>query len=348
MRFRREFAEEMEAVFAEAVGAAVQPGRSAVLRLLLREMRDLPGSLIREYRSAIAETAGDLGAEGLSFWVRKDELPDHPDRPSSWGQTTVALALYVVPVIWAVLGFVLSPWLNQHVSETAVKVIAPIWALILVGSFLAVLFAGWVKGFPRWAFPYWGFALVFSKIMVNAATPGLPFFAGNELWGWRAWVPTMTVAVLAMLLTRVVRPLRQLVTGAWLDWTRLSFGFYGCVIWFLLVAFDETHGLGPVMLALMLPLALGALAYMRSRQIWARLISLLAGALLCWTAASLVLAHYWDGRQLFWMSEPGSWAETMSSMVVMGTFLVILLLSPILLGLLRLVVGAVHAWRTAV
>lgn len=99
------------------------------------------------------------------------------------------------------------------------------------GLLLAVVCLREVKGFPRWSFPYWGMALAFSSLLVGAALPGLIVFGHTfgrgELWGWRAWIPVLTVAVIALLLTRVVRPLRQLVTGVWHDWTRLSFAFYG-------------------------------------------------------------------------------------------------------------------------
>jgi hypothetical protein len=50
---------------------------------------------------------------------------------------------------------------------------------------------GWIKGFPRWSYPYVGHVIVFSLYMVNVATPG--FLFGRELWGWRAWIPLMVM-----------------------------------------------------------------------------------------------------------------------------------------------------------
>jgi len=43
-RFRAEFAEEMQAVFAEAMAEATERGVAAFIAVCLGEMRDMPGS----------------------------------------------------------------------------------------------------------------------------------------------------------------------------------------------------------------------------------------------------------------------------------------------------------------
>ena len=158
----------------------------------------------------------------------------------------------------------------------------------------------------------------------------------------------MLVAVISSLLARrggLVRgvwPLRQLITGVWHDWTRLSFASYGTLPLALAMAFDEVKGQGPV-LVLSAVLALGALAYMRTTRMWQRALALFSGFSLIWAAATVYLAHYWDGLHEQWMQRPGDWSRTIQWMTNRGVGLLILLLAPALLGLLHLVIRFIRS-----
>jgi len=154
------------------------------------------------------------------------------------------------------------------------------------------------------------------------------------------------VAVIASLLARGVWPLRQLITGVWHDWTRLSFASYGTLPLALAMAFDEVEGQGPVVV-LSAVLALGALAYMRSTRMWQRALALFGGFSLMWPAATVYLAHYWDGRREQWMPRPGDWSRTIQWMTNRGVGLLVLLLAPALLGLLHLVIRLIRSWWVA-
>jgi hypothetical protein len=49
-KYRGEYGEELQAVFSLLGNEAVQRGRFSVIGLAWREMRDMPGAVIREHR----------------------------------------------------------------------------------------------------------------------------------------------------------------------------------------------------------------------------------------------------------------------------------------------------------
>jgi hypothetical protein len=206
------------------------------------------------------------------------------DSPSTWAETLVGMGVFLLISVGFALASVLATLhANAILSEPALPIIGSVLVLTIIGAVVIVLGLGWVKGFPRWSFPYWGIALALSRL----------FF---DQWGWRAGIPLVLLAVIASLLARGVWPLRRLITGVWSDWTQLSFAFYGALPLALVIAFDEVKEKGPEVM-LLVALALGALAYMRSTRIWQRALALFGSFTPIWAAATVCLANYWGGRQ---------------------------------------------------
>jgi hypothetical protein len=56
----------------------------------------------------------------------------------------------------------------------------------MIGIILLVLVAGWVKGFPRWVFPYWGFALLICVYLQHFSGT---LFGYRFTGSWRVWIP---------------------------------------------------------------------------------------------------------------------------------------------------------------
>jgi len=218
--------------------------------------------------------------------------------------------------------------------------------LIVLAALMTVLIVSWRNGFPRWSLPLWVLMLVLSLYMMNAATPGLWFFGyssgHNGLWGWRSWIPLAVVAVIALVWTRSLHPLGDLIGGVWRDWTRLSFGLYGLMPFVLLIAFDEIIGEELVLLVLDIILALGAVVYMRVTQEWQRALALLIAILVCWSAATMFKAAYWSvphERGLTWVTP---WESTARNMLTMGGGILVVMFAPALLGLVRRAVNALR------
>jgi len=130
-----------------------------------------------------------------------------------------------------------------------------------------------------------------------------------------------------LLLTRSVRPLRQLVMGIWHDWTRLSFGLYGVMPMAVWIVFDEVSwNPAPYLFVSTVALGAGALAYVRSAKTSQRALALLTGMTLSWAVATV-------GQP--WVTVPGLWYAYGQGVVIAWGFLTAVMFAPALLDLLR-------------
>jgi hypothetical protein len=255
-------------------------------------------------------------------------LPDDLDRPATWPETLLGLGPFL---LWPLL-LLFRNWMT--VPSLSIAVILFIFLMLLVA-----LVVGWVKGFPRWCFPYWGFVFLIAFYFLNfrGTIFGKPFTGS-----WLVWIPLLAVAAVGLLWTRSLQPIYRLFRSLWVDWTRLSFTIYGLLPLMLIAIYDEVYDSAaqPALTGLMLVLAAGALLYMRSKQIWARIAWLAAGFSLCWALATIHLGFYWNGRQEPGMGAPATWGGTLSWTSPMGAVLFIILIAPVLLEGLRLLVVA--------
>lgn len=249
---------------------------------------------------------------------------------SSWAETLAG----VVPFLVFGLGMTLYEILPRRL------VVGPIgfWcyvALYVIG--VIGLGVGWVKGFPRWSYPYAGLVLFIRGWWSDR----------DNLSGWFFIGPASTILFwvmmgIALLATRSLRPLGQFFKRIWHDWTLLSFGLYSIVPLVLLnVAFDFVTGNYPLPypVASSFVLAGVALAYLRSSRMAQRAFALLAGMTLCWAVATVEVAIYLDKAPKL----PGYWAGDIREMLSYWGVLMALILAPALLGLLRRSVKSIRA-----
>jgi hypothetical protein len=182
----------------------------------------------------------------------------------------------------------------------------PIWVYGIF--FISTLFVlpigmciGWIQGFPRWSYPYVGHVIVFSLYMMNVATPGLKLFGyemfGRELWGWRAWIPFLIIAVIALTVTRSFRPATCFFTNIRDDWTLLTFGMFGFMPLVIAIMFDEMDRLFSLYFMVVLPIIMAgtAFAYLSSENHRMRVVALLIGISLSLVIASIAPNIYWNG-----------------------------------------------------
>ena len=250
------------------------------------------------------------------------------DRPVSWGEILLALGPFLLFAAFFAFVFIL-PFFLSDMSNPTYGLVAQ---LIVVGLVLIVLFAGWVKDFPRWVFPYWGFALVITLYMYGftGTISGHPF-QGD----WRVWIPIEVVALLGTLWTRSLRPIHMLFKSVWKDWTLLSFIFYGALPVLFVFAYDEVQNEGLMRTLVILVPGIGTVFYMRAENIWHRFASLVGGFTIGWLVVMIHLGIYWNGRQLFWMTKPGSWIETLNWTSQMGAALMLILVAPVLVAFIH-------------
>ena len=160
----------------------------------------------------------------------------------SWAATMVATALFLLMGSALIMQDVLpEEWritINSHPWASVGIVMTLVFPLVGV-------VIGWKHGFPRWSYPYAGFALMFSLFLAGVATPSLKLFGvavfGREIWGWRAALPLATAVVASILLTRSVRPLLDVPQKVREDPTLLTFGLFGFMPLFVPIVLDEVY-----------------------------------------------------------------------------------------------------------
>lgn len=306
--------------------------------------QDTRQAVMEELRDHLEDRAAALRAQGLEKEASMSEaikrfggarevgaaLQD-VHGPGSWNEALAGM----MPFLVIGLADAWYEYLSYHGRSwsTTRWFFAASYLVLLIG--FAV---GWVKGFPRWSYPYVGWTL-FIHLLGNRTVSGLWIFSGLG-----EWIPLLVVAVIALLLTRSVRPLRQLVTGVWQDWTRLSFVLYAIVPVLVMASFDEVTKPYPIpyLAASSVALAGGALAYVRVAKTSQRALALLIGMTLSWTVTTVGYTIYgWTAMP--WKTEPGPWYMEARGMVIYWSGLLAFLLTPALLGLLRRGVESVRA-----
>ncbi|MDL1912029.1 hypothetical protein FBQ81_15270 [Chloroflexi bacterium CFX6] len=223
-RFQDEFSEEMQVVFRDLLDETIKDGLLPLSLVCLRELIGLPFNILREFwhefkRKEISMTTNEKAPPGST----------NDDRVSRWGALigTLPFALFGIASMTAKLD------LPVHGAYPYLA----FFAIILPG-----LLIGIVKRFPRWAYSYLGWSLVFAWWWSNMGTHGLKIFGIQiNYWTWQIWIPLPAAFGIALLWTRSLSPIRQLVTDIWQDWTLLSFAMYTFVGWMALI-YDENQG----------------------------------------------------------------------------------------------------------
>jgi hypothetical protein len=110
-----------------------------------------------------------------------------------------------------------------------------------------------------------------------------------------------------LLLARSLRPLVRLIQGAWNDWTRLSFGLYAYLLPIYTVIFLDTKWGTNELISLAIDtllLTAGAIAFLRSRTIWQRVVSLQA-TMIFLACKGILFAGWLKGPQGYSINLPG-------------------------------------------
>ena len=303
---RSEYAEEMQAVFRLEAAAAVRQSHLKLLILAFREVRDLPHAVL----SAHLHT--DRGPIRASFPTTSDQTP--------WAVALLSLLPFFLDgTLRIILGY--QPGWDPNQRSPLYLGFFIITALVVTAGFVL----GILKKFPRWAYPY-------------------VFYLGMSLYnllGYAIWMQDLDAHPLnnfllfdaAILVAMWLFGLRSFFTNIRLDWTLLSYGFYGLVISMLAsIDFDETPLLN---LRVLLPslISLGAaLAHLRIRSSYYRTLALLGGTLL---GVFIWLIPVFQGMISVWA---GIFVGLFLFLVYAGTP-VLILLSPML------VTHLAQAWR---
>jgi hypothetical protein len=213
----------------------------------------------------------------------------------SWTAILLGAAIFLVWGAYLVLHEIPHEWAVSKSLDSLST--GYLWVVLLLPP--AGVGLGWVKGFPRWSYPYASLALLFSLYLMNASTPGLRLFGfetfGRELWGLRALVPLAVALLAGLLITRSWQPARRFLAHLRSDLTLISFTLFGAMPFLILISFDEMNRAYslPFMLGLTLVMLLTVAAYLRSAHPRHRVLSLAIGIVLIVAVNTLVPTAYW-------------------------------------------------------
>ena len=316
-----EYGQERAWVFDRMSEEAARRGPWALIELALRELSDLPRSILHEYWRA---------SRGQKMNATIDEcrhgqlhFPTH--ERATWSATLAAVAPFSFLSLWAIVNA-----LPGSMPESGLSLL---WGALAAGYVIVLVgfTAGWVKDFPRWSYAY------ILSVPLLSLLAGAIRMNSTESLVWRSLIFLGVAAAIAVVLTRSLRPLTRLVQGVREDWTRLSFALYSLMPIVVWIAFDEISDRFelPFMVALNLILAGGALAYMRSVGPLRRALVLVDALALSWLATAIGNAVYWHGRWVGRRTKPLHWYEVSRPSLIALFVLVAFLVSPSLLGLLR-------------
>ena len=175
-KFRYEFSDEMVLVFTSSINEAAQYGVVALACTCLREMRDLPGSIMRQYLDRIHDRAISLYKQTIKFlsWMifdqRRDPLMIEKNASNNWNISNRDAWKAALPPILFGLGITLAPlvaggkWneIQRWRLYTSVVVMAMPMAVIAVGGFIAL-----VKRIPDWGYTWVGVSMMGALMLIK-------------------------------------------------------------------------------------------------------------------------------------------------------------------------------------
>lgn len=293
--FRGEFGEEMRSVFNNSLMETKGDHAGQPIRILWRELRDLPGLVLQEHfreRKLLMTLDGNIN-DGIQM----DRI--------AW---FFAMLIFILPLLIPVLGFI------ETVGSTMPSWLNPLIGLILLGIPALGLLYSLVNGFPRWSLPYLGFALMIALVITRfdrIFTWIYPHFfrsfgfIGNWPVGLRiAYNGLFTIIFSILLLLSgvvLISVLRFIpyTSKIWQrfrqDWTQLSFLFYGSFILMIFIEFDEYQYAEIFTFWTFVSLSIGAWIYLTAETRKTQVISLAGGitiAMLIVTISKWILIPY--------------------------------------------------------
>jgi hypothetical protein len=319
--FRKEFADEMQIVFKDAIMEAVQRGFSSLLIVSIRELGGLLFGIVRELWYELARREVNMDSNGKN--------KSNPQRAMRASIKHALLAIF--PFVLFGLTCMLC---NLQLPARAVYVYLAFSLIVLLG-----LVIGFAANVPIWAISYLGWSIVmawwWSMMPADTLSGSFSPDTHNQLLGWRSWLLLLLAIGTGLLLARSFRPLRRLVSEIGEDWTLLSFMMYSFPAFTLLI-YDENHHpyLAVFMLGSTLVITLSAWFYLRNPDIWKKLFFLLSGFVLALLVSNISDAT-WDWAAYNGLPErpPQAWYDILGSTIVWALCWAPLLLWPVVVGL---------------
>ncbi len=322
--YRVEYSEELKIVFNLALHNAAQKGSFSVIKLVLRELHDLPKAIIFEHQR---DRSKSKMLTKISSFLTFD--------PGSWRETIAVLAPFLVfGAFPTFLGYLRLSHLIPHWLDVGI-------ALSMLGLFLSLFSIGIIKGVPRWFLPYLGLPLSLFSVYIFFDLVSSIWYRGPSPYTMpgillrqfvnqgQLWIGLLVAAIFVILITSLLPSFRPFHWRLRQDWTLLSFILYGATLFALVLTFDDYINEEPYKIASMLFLAVGGWCYLRSTHAWQRFLALFIGLTLAMMTAAVGKAILYSSptwpypRHLTWQT------EAMSTIIMWG-WLALIIAAPIL------------------
>jgi hypothetical protein len=300
-QFRAKFGDEMAAVFADDV-----ENRSASQSMIrfLRELRDLPASLLNAF--TVSWHQGGVMSTKNEYIV-----------PSTLRQAFIGILPF--------LAFGIIQMIDK--MDLYYAPLSPFIDLAFYSLTLTGLFIGWIRGFPLWSYSYLGWSLVIALWWDMGIS--------RTNWGYWIWLPFGIMALLALLWTHSLDPLKKLVRDIWNDWTRLTLAMFsmgGLIFssggenhhpqWFLF------------MISATLVVCAGAWFFLRSSSLIGRVLSISVSFIL--SAVPMAISYLtWDWRTHYGLPPAENWRGNLGVAPVGVLFWLLILFWPALIALVH-------------
>jgi hypothetical protein len=333
--FRQAYGPLMLQLFCDQYRAAhATPGRGEMARFWLRTLGDLAASVLRE---------------------QADELRRATMYQERMSSTMLGVLLFVLMGAAVLLMDAPVP-AELHSTVNIGGIVLWFCGYLLV---LGLLLKGWLAGFPRWVYPYLGYALIFPLYIALVTTPDLVVFGipvwGKEQWGWRACVPLGVMVLLALRLSRPLGDnLARLVRNVWEDWTLAVFTLFGLLPMVVFISLDEVErsfAFWPKFAGLAIILA-GVFLYMRLAHPSLRFLALVACAFLAVAVMAGSSHYYWQTHDVNLTTGvrvpragPVDWGALLYAAASEAGRLLLILLLPLPLALARRVYMRIRSRR---
>jgi hypothetical protein len=300
--YRAQFGDELVEVFEQSLQEAGARGSHRLLARLSHELCDLPGVLLR-----------------VHLFRRLPEMdiqlfPHTVDR-APWG----AALLSLLPLLLAGPFFLIMSYSSTLFPQ------APAWLLpfylgMTCFALIGGLILGAIRQFPRWCYPYAGYALIVLTFLATYLWNRTPWNVDGELW------ILLLVASLLVLLTAWLPFFKPFYTGIWRDWTRLSYTLYAGTLLFVSV---QDHDISPRLTVLILLPSLiwlaGALVHLRLASARLRVAILVFSSLLAFAVWMLPIIAMEHNTLAYFF-------QMYRFLVDLGGVLAALVLAPVLIG----------------
>jgi hypothetical protein len=313
--YRREFGEELQAVFALSLADAAKLGNLESAKVWLRELFALPQGIYFEH---LRER-------------RKTGMTKKLASPVS-ETISVIIPFLVVLALYFPIGMI------QGIPARVVGM----FRLSLFGILLVMFFVGLARGLPRGMLPLMGFVFAVANLFITFAIidpkwpgfsfpPFVPRFVRDYIQGWVFFGGIVILVFLSVLLAAVVPAFRPFYRRLRNDWTLLAFIFYGTTPFAIFLTFDDYQYAGPYVFVSFIILAFGGWLYLYNEAPWKKFMILFTGLTLA-MAVTVTGAAVLVEKSLY--APFATWQTAMLETIMTWTWLATFMLLPPLINLL--------------